>query len=84
MPSVAGIDGIRKKKIITTPCIVKSLLYMSGDTRSPRGVSSSSRTPAAKRPPIAKKIVIEIRYSIAIRLWSLVRSHEARPCGASR
>ena len=31
LPSVAGIDGMRKKKIITTPCSVKSLLYMSGD-----------------------------------------------------
>jgi hypothetical protein len=25
-PSVAGIDGIRKKKTITTPCPVKALL----------------------------------------------------------
>ena len=25
-PSTAGIDGIRKKKIITTPCMVNSLL----------------------------------------------------------
>jgi hypothetical protein len=40
--------------------------------------------PSANRPPIAKKIVIEIRYSIAMRLWSLVRSHEAMPYGASR
>ena len=26
LPSTAGIDGIRKKKTMTTPCIVKSLL----------------------------------------------------------
>ena len=26
LPSVAGIDGIRKKKTIITPCSVKSLL----------------------------------------------------------
>ena len=26
LPSTAGIDGIRKKNTITTPCIVKSLL----------------------------------------------------------
>ncbi len=84
LPSVAGIDGMRKKKIITTPCSVNSLLYMSDDQRSPFGVSSSSRMPAAKRPPIAKKIVIEIRYSIAMRLWSFVRSHDAMPYGASR
>ena len=26
LPSTAGIDGIRKKKTMTTPCIVNSLL----------------------------------------------------------
>ena len=26
LPSTAGIDGIRKKKTITTPCSVNSLL----------------------------------------------------------
>ncbi len=26
LPSTAGIDGIRKKKTITTPCIVNSRL----------------------------------------------------------
>ena len=26
LPSVAGTEGMRKKKIITTPCIVKTLL----------------------------------------------------------
>ena len=26
LPSVAGIDGIRKKKTITTPCMVNILL----------------------------------------------------------
>ncbi len=51
---------------------------------SPFGVSSSSRMPAANSPPSMKKIVIEIRYSIAMRLWSLVRSQDFRPYGASR
>jgi hypothetical protein len=31
-----------------------------------------------------KKNVIEIRYSMAMRLWSLVRSHDFKPYGASR
>ena len=31
LPSTAGIDGIRKKKIMTTPCSVNSWLYASGD-----------------------------------------------------
>ena len=61
LPSVAGIEGIRKKKIITTPCNVKSLLYVSAATKSPCGVISSSRMPSANRPPTAKKIVMEIR-----------------------
>ena len=26
LPRVAGMDGMRKKKTITTPCMVKSLL----------------------------------------------------------
>jgi hypothetical protein len=26
LPRTAGMDGIRKKKIIATPCMVKSLL----------------------------------------------------------
>jgi hypothetical protein len=60
-PSVAGIDGMRKKKIITTPWSVNSLLYVSGANRSPFGVSSSSRMPSAKIPPTAKNAVMEIR-----------------------
>ena len=40
--------------------------------------------PAANMPPTAKNTVIDIRYSIAMRLWSFVRSHDATPYGASR
>ncbi len=60
-PSTAGIEGIRKKKTIMTPCIVKSLLYVSAWTRSPAGVSSSSRISRAKRPPRKKKNVTDPR-----------------------
>ena len=31
------------------------------------------------RPPRKKKTEIEIKYRIAIRLWSLVNSHDLRP-----
>ena len=79
LPSVAGIDGTRKKNTIVTPCMVKSLLYRSAERKSPLGVNSSTRTPAAKIAPSANMIVIEMRYSIAMRLWSLVRSQAARP-----
>ena len=34
LPSTAGIDGTRKKKIMTTPCMVKSRLYSSGERRT--------------------------------------------------
>ncbi len=37
------------------------------------------RISAAIAPPIKKKNVIEIRYSIAIRLWSPVSSQLFRP-----
>ena len=67
-PSVAGIDGIRKKKTITTPCMVNILLYVSEVSRSPAGVSNSSRTIIAKKPPMTKKAVIEKRYKSAMRL----------------
>ena len=60
-PSVAGIDGIRKKKTMMTPCAVKARLYTSGVVRSLAGVSSSRRTSSAKKPPRKKKPVIENR-----------------------
>ena len=60
LPSVAGIDGMRKNQIITTPWSVKSLLYVSAVTRSPAGVASSRRMIAAAAPPSRKKSVIEI------------------------
>ena len=68
LPSTAGIDGIRKKNTITTPCIVNRRLYMSGSNRSAAGVSSSSRTRSAKKPPRKKKSVMEKRYRSAMRL----------------
>ncbi len=40
---VAGIEGIRKKKIMMKPCIVKTRLYMSPVITSARGVNSSRR-----------------------------------------
>ena len=78
-PSVAGTDGTRNRKIITMPCIEKNLLYVSDATRSGCGVSNSSRMRPANAPPIKKKNVIEIRYSIAMRLWSPVNSQLSSP-----
>ena len=79
LPRTAGIDGIRKKNTMITPCIVNSLLYVSGCTKSAAGVTSSRRIIIAKKPPMAKNAVTDTRYSSAIRLWSRVSSHDARP-----
>ena len=69
LPSTAGIDGIRKKKIMITPCIVNSRLYASGElSTSPCGVISSSRMMVAAAPPTKKKNVIEAMYKSAIAL----------------
>ena len=62
------------------PCIENILLYVSEAIRSGCGVSNSNRIKPANAPPIKKKTVIEIRYSIAIRLWSPVNSQLIRPC----
>jgi hypothetical protein len=40
---------------------------------------SSSRITVAAAPPTKKKKVIEARYKRAMRLWSVVRSHDLRP-----
>src|SRR5712664_1459236 len=37
LPSTAGIEGARKKKIITRPCRVNILLYVDGSMREPCG-----------------------------------------------
>ena len=79
LPSTAGTDGIRKKNTIVMPCMVNTLLYMSADIRSPAGVSNSRRISMANEPPIQKKKVIEIRNSMAMRLWSVVSSHDLIP-----
>src|SRR5262245_63807211 len=50
LPRTAGMDGIRKKKTIVTPCIVNNLLYVSACTKSPWGVINSSRIKVAKKP----------------------------------
>ena len=58
LPSVVGIDGIRKNQTMMIPCMVNSLLYVSEVTRSPLGVRSSSRIRSAAKPPTKKKKVI--------------------------
>src|SRR5437763_15493976 len=78
-PSTAGMEGIRKKKIIATPCMVKSLLYVSGDTRAPSGVSKWTRIMVAKTPPTKKKKVTETSYKRAMRVWPEGTSQERMP-----
>ena len=61
LPRTAGMTGMRKKKIITTPCSVKNLLYVSEVRRSPSGVSSSIRIIMAKKPPRTNMTETDIR-----------------------
>ena len=76
-PSTPGIDGTRKKKIITTPCSVNTRLYASGLlSTSPPGVINSTRSRVAMTPPTRKKNVTPARYSRPIRLWSYVTSQD--------
>ena len=51
---------------------------MSALTKSPCGVASSKRMPTANRPPMKNITEIDIKYMIAIRLWSFVSSHDFR------
>ena len=78
-PRTAGATGTRKKKTMMMPWMENSLLYVSAATRSPAGVSNSSRMSDAAVPPIMKKKLVANRYSRAIRLWSCVRSHDPIP-----
>jgi hypothetical protein len=77
-PKTAGIAGIRKKNTMIIPCCEKTLLYVPVSSKSLCGVKSSKRIVAAYRPPRKKNTDTAIRYIIAMRLWSLVRSHDFR------
>src|SRR5882672_12932314 len=84
LPRTEEIEGIRKKKTMATPCMVKSLLYVSGVTKAPVGVRRWIRIIVAKSPPMKKKKVTDPSHSRAMRLWSVVSSHERRPYSAFR
>ena len=44
-----------------------------------RARADSTRMPTANAPPTKKNAVIENRYSSAMRLWSVVNSHDFQP-----
>ena len=77
-PITAGIDGMRKRKSITTPCRERPVVA-SSVRMAPVGVIRLRRTIPAAIPPTTKNTVIEIRYRMPIRLWSVVRSHDQMP-----
>src|ERR1700743_3333542 len=76
LPSVFGIDGTRENHTRTRQKNKNSLLWVSEVTSQPFGVNNSSRTSVIAMPPMKKKIVIVIAYRIAMRLWSVVISHD--------
>ncbi len=67
-----------------TPCSVNIRLYVSACKSSASGNASCTRMIVAAAPPSAKKNVIAPRYSSAIRLWSVVSSHERSVVPSSR
>ena len=75
LPSVVGIDGIKKNHTMTTPCMVNMRLYIEGCSK-PAGVARCSRIKVAANPPTKKKNVIDPKNNSAMRLWSLVSSQE--------
>ncbi len=61
LPSVAGMEGIRKKKTMMMPCMLNNLLYVSGCTSAPVGSIRCKRISTAAAPPNTNIKVIEPR-----------------------
>src|SRR6185312_14942187 len=75
--------GDAYQNIIVTPCIVKSWLYASGDSRCVSACVSWTRMISASMPPRIKKTSAVTRYRLPIVLWSTVASTPKRPGGVS-
>src|ERR671922_2024326 len=67
------------RKIIVTPCIVNTWLYVSASRKVPFGWASWTRSRSASMPPRRKKTNAVAPYRSPIRLWSTVVSHETSP-----
>jgi hypothetical protein len=76
LPSTDGMEGIRKNQIMITPCMVNSLLYVSGSSSAPCGCRRCARIMVAANPPKTNMNVMLIKYRMPMRLWSVVNSHE--------
>ena len=68
LPSVVGMEGIRKNQTITTPCIVNSLLYISELRKADVGDRRFKRMSVAASPPTKNMSVMLIRYRMPMRL----------------
>ena len=68
LPSTAGIDGIRKKKTITMPCMLNSLVVGVRPQPDRQRSQQFQTDERAKNPPMKNMNVIEIRYRSAMRL----------------
>ena len=71
--------GMTTRKIIVTPCMVKSLVVEVGREQLPSGAASWTRISRASTPPTRKNSSAEAPYMMPIFLWSTVVSHDFQP-----
>ena len=71
--------GMTTRKIIVTPCIVKTWLYSAAESSFWPGAASCARMARASAPPIAKKNSDAAPYMMPIFLWSTVLTHARQP-----
>ena len=71
--------GITTRKIIVTPCIVKTWLYRAAESSFWPGAASWARMARASPPPMAKKNSDAAPYMMPIFLWSTVLTQDRHP-----
>ena len=81
MKNAADI-GITNRKIIVSPCIVKTSLYCAAFNTVPSGCASCDRISNASRPPTMKKTNAVAPYISPIFLWSTVVNQLQKPVSA--
>ena len=81
MKNAADI-GITNRKIIVSPCIVKTSLYVAAFKSVPSGCASCDRINSASMPPTMKKTNAVAPYISPIFLWSTVVNQLQKPVSA--
>src|SRR5690606_24504149 len=71
--------GMPARKIIVTPCMVKTWVYTSADSSLAPGTARWVRISSASDPPTSRKKKAATPYMMPIFLWSTVNSHDFQP-----